>query len=421
MQQHVQKGGVTHYYFDISFSRSTADLLAGFGYRLPDNRVQPGSMDGTLREWYKRVWALMAENGLYPGAVSGHSTHSIALRALPWTDSILDSEYPMKDPVTVYTMDSMIAMSCPHAFGVNISHLGFMLPEWASLHDSAIGGSGYPFNSRDFRHFGITAGDVVFHPYWRNQKKIVQKDSGVIASAWTRPNTMILQVMNYGIAPDGEEPVRAADAKIDLKAFGINPKTVRIREIRPADGRISRLSAIFDWYQALPDAARWPRDEEPKVRPDANPAIDASGNVTGIELFYHDSRYFLITWDDKSVDRAAVVAQVGEVNADAAIEWGIERAKECSTAALGCDNEGVTLKVWTQPGTAMILVKNGNAALTTVTINADLAALGVDVPKIWTAYAQCIGGTLSVPDKTVTLPTLPADASRLVFIDTFAE
>ena len=128
MNLHVRDGGCAHYYFDISFSRSTAALIAGLGYRLPDGRVQPGSMDGTLRAWYQRVWALMAENGLYPGGVSGHATHSIALRALPWTDAILDSEYAMTDPITVYTKDAMIAMSCPHNFGVNISHLGYMNP-----------------------------------------------------------------------------------------------------------------------------------------------------------------------------------------------------------------------------------------------------------------------------------------------------
>ena len=33
----------------------------------------------------------------------------------------------------------MIALSCPHNFGVNISHLGFMNPDWAAMHDA--GGS----------------------------------------------------------------------------------------------------------------------------------------------------------------------------------------------------------------------------------------------------------------------------------------
>jgi len=207
--------------------------------------------------------------------------------------------------------------------------------------------------------------------------------------------------------------------KIDFKAFGINPKTVRIREISPGNKRISRHSAIFDWYQALPDAARWPRDEEPKVRPDSAPTIDASGNIAGIPLFYHDSRYFLITWDDKAADRAAIAAAVGEANADTAIEWGFARAKQCTTDIPVCDNENVTLKAWTQPGTVMILVKNGDAALKDVVIKADLVALGVDVPKMWASYVQCIGGTLHAPSGTITIPNLAPNTLHLVFIDNF--
>ncbi len=147
MNRHIREGGVTHYYFDISFSRDAQNLAAGFGYRLPDGRVQPTSMDGTLREWYKRVWALMQGNELYPGGISGHATNSICLRALPWTNAIIDSEYPMVDPIAVYPSDRMIAMSCPDAFGVTISHLGYMNPNWAAMHDANMGGDGGVFGA----------------------------------------------------------------------------------------------------------------------------------------------------------------------------------------------------------------------------------------------------------------------------------
>ena len=121
------------------------------------------------------------------------------------------------------------------------------------------------------------------------------------------------------------------------------------------------------------------------------------------------------------MDRDAVAAQVGEANADAAIEWGFARAKQGAANLLACDNEKVTFKVWTQPGTAMILVTSANDSPTTLTVQADLAALGVDVPKLWASFAQCLGGTLNVPAKTITLPNFPANTASLVFIDTFGE
>ena len=96
----VREGGCTHFYYDISFTgHFLARLAAGFGYILPDGRIQPEGGDDNLRAWYKRTWAMIQENGLYPGGVSGHSTNSISLKALPFADAILDSEYPMKDPI----------------------------------------------------------------------------------------------------------------------------------------------------------------------------------------------------------------------------------------------------------------------------------------------------------------------------------
>jgi len=212
MDMHVREGGLTHYYFDISFTRSTPALAAGFGYRLPNGKVQPTSMDGPLREWYKRTWALMQEHDLYPGAVSGHATHSMPLRAMPWCDSQLDAEYPIKDASTVYTKDAMIAMSVPHTFGVNIVHHGHMDVRWPSLFDSSKGQTAAPFSSPQFRHFGIAAEDVAFLGFWRNGKIIRPADKGMLVSAWKRPGKVVLQAFNYGLDPAGQEQTRSAQA-----------------------------------------------------------------------------------------------------------------------------------------------------------------------------------------------------------------
>jgi len=157
MDRQVKEGGCQHFYFDVSFGeRLRNDLAAGFGYRLPDGRIQPESSDTNLREWYKRVWAMMQENDLYPGGVSGHATHSFSLKMLPFTDAILDSEYPMADSIDVYPSDAMIALSCPHTFGVSVHHHGnFMNPTWPAMHDA-----GSLFQAEAFRQWGITRNDV---------------------------------------------------------------------------------------------------------------------------------------------------------------------------------------------------------------------------------------------------------------------
>ena len=60
-------------------------------------------MDGTLREWYKRVWAHdPGERPVSRAASPGTPPIPSACGALPWADAILDSEYPMQDPITVY-------------------------------------------------------------------------------------------------------------------------------------------------------------------------------------------------------------------------------------------------------------------------------------------------------------------------------
>jgi hypothetical protein len=419
MNRHIREGGVTHYYFDITFTRDASELIAGFGYRLPDGRVQPTSTDATLREWYKRTWALIQENNLYPGGVSGHSTNSICLRALPWTDAILDSEYPMKDPLSVYPSDRMIALSHPETFGVNISHLGFMHPDWAALHDASAGGSGFPFNSQEFRHFGIAAGDVRFVPYWRSQGIITPADPAVFASAWTRPGKAVVEVLNYGT--DAKEPTRSAKLTLNLRALGVPAgATVRIREMLPRGGRIARHSKNFDWYQALPDTLRWKNDEEPKLRPAAKPTLDpATGVVDGVELFYHDARYLLITWDAKP---AAPPATFDDKQRADALEWGLSRAKALTAAEIAQRVRGAAnlpVQVWSQPGTVLLQVTNPGTKPADATLTLDLQALGVKVQKLWAQYTQCIGGTLDAEAGTVTVKGIPAGKSTLIFIDTF--
>ena len=429
MNMQVQQGGCRHFYFDISFTRSTDALLAGMGYRLPDGRVQPGSMDGTLREWYKRTWAIMAENGLYPGGVSGHATHSIPLRAIPFTDAILDSEYTMKDPITVYSKDAMIAMSCPHNFGVNINHLGFMNPAWSSLHDASEGSSGIPFNTEPFRHFGIAADDVEFLPYWRNGNAIKPADPGILASAWKRPGKLVIQVLNYGLDPEGQERTRSAKMTLDLKALGVpagvKPAQIRISEMILKDGRLpGRYMKIFNWYHALPENPRSKNDADPKVRPASNPTIDlAAGVIDGVELFYHDSRYLLVTWDEEL--KTVPEGLFSETDKFRALNWGLNRFgtkfldANAVSAVLKNSDPAVQVKAWTGPGTAMLLLTNTGAKDLDAELTLDLDKLGVKVPKIWNAYTQAVGAKKFNAATGETTINVKGGQSKAVFVDTY--
>ncbi len=426
MNMHVRDGGLTHYYFDISFSRSTPALAAGFGYRLPDGRVQPSSMDGPLREWYKRVWALMQEHDLYPGAVSGHATHSMPLRAFPWCDSWLDAEYPIKDAVTVYTKDAMIAMSVPHNFGVKIDHHSHMDPRWPTMFDAGMGGGGGQFNTPGFRHFGIAAGDVEFLGFWRNGKVIKPADKGVLVSAWKRPGKVMLQVFNYGLDPEGQEKTRSGKLKLDLQALGasadLQPGQVRIREVAIDGHRVDGRSAQFAWYKTLLEQPRWPKDEKPRLRPPANPTIAADGTVDNFQVFYHDCRFLEVTWDDAPASLDAVATAVGAGNVAQALPWGFSRAVSAD-ALVKAGTAGLAVKAWKQPGTAMLLVSNTAADGKPVDaeLSADLDKLGVKVQKVWTAFTQCLGGDLDPATGQVTVKGLKPGERRLVFIDTFAE
>lgn len=432
MNRHIREGGVTHYYFDISFSRDMSDLISGFGYRLPDGHVQPTSMDGTLREWYKRTWALMQENNLYPGGVSGHATNSICLRALPWTDAILDSEYPMTDPITVYPPDRMIAMSVPHTFGVKIDHLGFMNPNWAAMHDAGVGGGGGVFGSQAFQHFGIAADDVQFIPYWRNSQVVKKIGAGTIAAIWKRPGAAVLEVMNYGLDAEGKEQTRSGEITLDLKALGIPrgvpAEQVRVSEMNVDNGVIpDRYLNFMPWYKALPDSPHplgW--QMKVKLRPAATPVLDIkTGALSGFDIFYHDTRYLLITWDDKPLKKGIVAELFTGTNLTSVLNWGINRpgCKQLSEKEVATTIQNtigtIPIQAWKQPGTLLLRIANTGTAQTDAKLTLDLAKLGVKVSRLWAQYTQCVGGALDPQTGVLTVKGIAPGKPSIVYIDTY--
>jgi hypothetical protein len=61
-------------------------------------------------------------------------------------------------------------------------------------------------------HWGIAAGDVQYHGYWK-QTLVQDADDDIIVSVWTRPGTALLQVFNLARSP------KTARLTIDAKAL----------------------------------------------------------------------------------------------------------------------------------------------------------------------------------------------------------
>jgi hypothetical protein len=398
MNKQVAEGGARHFYFDISFAgRVSKSISSGFGYLLPDGRIQPSGADGPLREWYKRSAAMMQENGLYPAGISGHATNAIPLAALPFADAILDSEFPMKDPIAVFPSDRMIALSCPHNFGSNINHLGYMNPDWAAFHDAGMGGDhGSVFDRPGWRHWGIGRGDVQFIPYWRNRGVVKKLDSGLISSLWKRPRSVIIGVMNYGLDPAGAQRTRAVHMQLDLAALGV-PKNIpssqiRLRELEPnaVYGTVygEKYVEQFDWYRKLPGTPL-PDDKTKteKRRPPAAPRFDATtGTLSGFDVFYHDQRYFVLSWDDKPV--APPEYFKGDVR-DAVLQWGFGRARDAGRL-VKTDKGGLQVSAWQRDHSVLLRISNPGDRDEVGFFTLDLEALGVKVTKdeIWEHFTQ---------------------------------
>jgi len=398
MDRQVRKGGCTHFYFDITFAGTPfRNLAAGLGYRLPDGRLQPELGDGNLRRWYQRVWAMMQENNRCPGGVSGHSTNGICLKALPFADSILDSEYPMKDPISVYPSERMIAGSCPHAFGVNISHLGFMNPNWPAMHDAVTGGGGGVFWHPDFLHWGIGRDDVCFVPYWRNAEAVRDLTPGVFASLWRRPGSVVLGFCNYGPDEDGKEQTRPVRMTLDLRALGVPAgaagERLRVRQFADLPAQ-ERYVGHLKWYQDLPGE----KGKDQKAVPPFEPRLDsATGTLDGFDLRYHDVRFVVLRWEDGPVDdRAWRDLFPGALRAEA-LDWGIA-AKD--TVALGgkaldesvrTEGDAVRVQAWKRPGSVLLRFENPADKPAAALVRLDLARLGTKLdPKkdLWRRFTQ---------------------------------
>ena len=393
MDRQVKEGGCQHFYFDISFGEVLhRNLAAGFGYRLPDGSVQPESSDTNLREWYKQVFAMMQENGLCPGGVSGHATHGFSLKMFPYADCILDSEYPMQDSIDVYPNDAMIALSCPHAFGTNIQHHGnFMNPTWPMMHDAA-----GLFHDPAFKQWGISRMDVEFIPYWRNHAVVKSITPGLIASLWKRPGragSAVIAIMNYGTDP--AQPTRSASLKLDLKALGVPADALAAGGERVRIRQLFNCTAQNYYLRTL----KWMAERQNKPLPLIEPKLDpAAGTISGFDINYHDLKILALDWEERPVNDEALRALAkDDAMRRRLLDWGLNAAAAVPANLIVADNPAVKVEAWKRTGDRggrgnSVLLRLANTGDQEVkgTIKLDLKGLDVNVRKVWAEYTAAV-------------------------------
>jgi len=289
----------------------------------------------------------------------------------------------------------MIALSCPHNFGVNISHLGFMNPTWAAMHDAGMGGAGDSiFWTGEFRHWGISREDVQFIPYWRNAHVVKECAQGSIVSLWKRPTSVALAVMNHGPDPEGQEQTRPARMRLDLPALGV-PKGLRGEQLRVGEllNHLPnpRYLGHLKWVQDLP---RNPRGE-PLPLPAIQPKLDPrSGTIDGFDVPYHHVRYLALYWDAKPIaDESWKDLFQGRLRT-AVLDWGINTASALTGPDLAdkvrCETGGIRIWAWTQPRSALLRITNSNDQPVAAALALDLDRLGIRVQKQWRDFTSIV-------------------------------
>ena len=409
MDRMAEEGGIRQFYYDIAFaSKIMTNLTSGDGYILPDGRTQPEAGDDELRQYAMRSYAMMQENGVYPTGVSGHATNAFCLKALPWFDAMLDSEYPMKDPVGVYTPERMIAMSCPHAFGTGINHLGQMDARWAAMHDaSSSGASEYrrqTFDNPAFQHWGVTFDDVQFIPYWRNDDYARRVRPGLLASMWKRPHSVVVGVINYGPDAKGFEKERKLGLTLDMEALGIptglEGQRLRVREFVTHGKRLEAINLNA-----------------------------TTGALTGSEIAYHKTHFIVIHWENSPIE-GDWTDEIEENAWPAALDWGINRAKRIKTgrgSSIVWPDDSFKVRAWQGKNSVLLKIANTSPETRTTTLQLDIAELGVRVDpeeEKWLRFTRTynIGGSgkVSYDGYSGTLKvTLDGGEEKYVTVDKF--
>ncbi len=376
----VTEGGLRTLYWDIFYTTLYADLQAGFGYRLPDGRVQPTSHGNNLRRHMQRMYSMFQENGLTPGAQVAHSTNAYPLIAFPWMDAVLDGEWAEitdatdRDWVDFYPTDRMRVMSIAENFGVQVSWMGLFhikdpvrlarvnrgFIDYQRLHDTWTGQDGR-FPPDSILEWGLNDARLEYEPYWRNTA-VTSPDKDLLVSTWRLKDRVLLMVFNYN-----RTQTKDATLKVDPKAFG--------------------------WPAAVGVARELGACGDPGVTFDA-----ATGALTVPGLLPHTARYIGIRNHDPAalerfVQSLAAAGNTSPALPEALLDYGlVSPATKAFTwgtfAQVKPTDAAVQVAAWQLPDRILLALKNAGAATADAVLTVDLDTLGL-VPQLpWQEFIR---------------------------------
>lgn len=384
-----REGGLRTIYWDIFYVTVISDLQAGYGYRLPDGRTQPTFHGYNLRRFMMRLYALMGDHGLTPGANVAHSSNAFPLVAFPWVDAVLDGEFvffrdaTVGDFVNFYPSARMRAMATSHTWGPQ--HSWMMLnhitdqarywrehrvyTDWQRLHDTWRGQDGRvpPDSMLDW---GLNDERLVYTPYWRATAATGTADN-LLVSAWTLPDRALLLVFNA----DGKA-TRDGKVTVDQKALGLPAGEVTVKEIGDAIGN------------GLPTTT--PKDPEVAFDP-------ASGTLAVPGLQPHTARYVGIRVqapaDLERVRREFAAVGHGAELTEAMLDWGLVTAATRfrpagQTPEVKSDAPQVQVALWQLTDRVLLAVTNSGEQDIPVTVGIDLDKLGLTPRLPWQEFIR---------------------------------
>ncbi len=377
-----REGGLRTIYWDIYHLHQHKAPLAGLGYELPDGRVQPAYNALNIRRFMMRMWALMFDRGLTPGAQVTHATNDYCLPGSGWVEAMLDGEYhslgddSIVDWVDGYPIDRMRAMSVSGQFGNQITWMGLIQMSdkerakrvWQSktrytrLYDTWRGWGALwmpPFD------WGLNEMD--YHPFWRAPAVSVS-DTNVLVSAWTSPKRAVLVWFNY----DRANP-RGAAVKLDLDALGLTVDTPwpGALAVRTMDGGEVALDPATGTLTLPATAAH-------------------QGGTLGlraVEKAHHDR---LLAALRRAAAPLGPDAAPQEVPAEV-LDYGFADAAVDVLPAGGavrCATPGVSVNAIRLPDRVLIALANTGAQPANAAVDVDLDALGLVPEEVWVEFVR---------------------------------
>ncbi len=421
------EGGLRTIYWDIFYTGVFSELQAGYGYVLPDGRVQPTFHGYNLRRFMMRLYALMHEHGLTPGANVTHSSNAFPLIAFPWIDAVMDGEFVFfrdataGDSYDYYLPPRMRAMAVPHNFGVSVSWMILnhvtepqkrlrnmrTFIDWHRMHDTwRCQDSRVPPDS--ILEWGLNDPDMEYLPYWRANHVQPQAEA-LLASVWRKPGRAIVVVFSEDDKTAGARDVAVT---IDLAALGLAPA-------RDWDGAVVVKEIGTTIGGGMPRDT--PRDPEVAFDP-------ATGTLSIPGLAPRTARYIGIrVLEQADTERvAAGFTAIGQAEAldEALLDWGLV-GPDTQVVAAGKAGairaaEAISTTLWRRADRVLLAVTNtGETPAQGVTLAVDLDALGL-VPELpWQEFIRARGfhgtrPTLDFHARTLSLGTIPGGETRWV-------